>query len=184
VGVGRIAGTELGSSEWHRHQLEFNQRFEYLNNGALQFGGQTLELGLSSRFHLSGKFWLRASAAADGIVLAGINAPGAGVGPRDYDFGPGAGGTFETTIEHDEVPYLTVHYQPAWIHTLNGADANHFLSYGSAELSISFLSQLALMVQGSYYDRLSRYADGTRSRRRFPELRVFLAFKTANRAAP
>ncbi len=184
VGVGRVAGTELGSSEWHRHQIELDQRFEYLNNGALQFGGQTLELGLSSRIHLSGKFWLRTLAAGDGIVLAGINAPGAGVGPRDYDFGPGAGGTFEAGIEHDGMPYLTVHYQPAWIHSVNGADADHLLTYAAVEASIPTPLQLSLMIQGSYYDRLSRYADGTSSRRHFPELRVFAAFRTANRTVP
>ena len=39
VGVGRIAGSDLGGDENHRRQLEFNQRFEYVNNGALQFRG-------------------------------------------------------------------------------------------------------------------------------------------------
>jgi hypothetical protein len=77
VGVGRITGTEIGSTEWHRHQLELNQRFEYLNNGALQFGAQTLQVGISSRVHLSGKYWFRSLIAADGIALAAINAPGA-----------------------------------------------------------------------------------------------------------
>jgi hypothetical protein len=182
VGVGRVAGKEIGSrTQWHRHQVEFNQRFEYLNNGALQFGAQTLELGVSSRVHLKGRFWLRTLAAGDGIVLAGINAPGAGVGPRDYDFGPGAGGTLTAGLEHAGVPYLTLHYQPAWIHTINGADANHFTTFAAVEGSIPLLDQLALVIHGTYYDRLSRYADGTRNHRRFPEIRVFAAFKPAHR---
>ena len=183
VGVGRVAGAEIGRTEWHRHQVELNQRFEYLNNGALQFGAQTLELGLSSRVHLTGKFWLRTLLAGDGIVLAGINAPGAGVGPRDYDFGPGLGGTFSVGFEHGGVPYLTAHYQPAWVHTVSGADANHYTSFLSVEASLPVLSQLDLVIQSSYYDRLSRYDDGTRSHRRFPELRVLAAFKTAHRTA-
>jgi len=184
VGVGTVASGELGRTEWHRHQVQLNQRFEYLNNGALQFGGQTLEVGLSSRIHLSGKFWFRTLMAGDGIVLAGINAPGAGVGPRDYDFGPGAGGTFEAGFEHAGDPLLTVHYQPGWVHTLNGADANHYLTYGSIELNLPVFSNLALLAQGSYYDRLSKYDDGTKSRRKFPELRIFAALKSANRTLP
>jgi uncharacterized protein DUF3943 len=183
VGMGRIAGAELGRTEWHRHQVELNHRFEYLNNGALRFGAQTLELGLSSRVHLTGKFWLRTLLAGDGIALAGINAPGAGTGNRDYDFGPGLGGTFSVGFEHGGVPYLTGYYQPAWIHTVNGADANHYTSFAGVEASIPVLSQLDLVIQSTYYDRLSHYADGTRSHRRFPELRAFAAFKTAHRPA-
>jgi hypothetical protein len=183
MGEGRIAGADIGRNEGHRHQLEFGQRFEYLNNGALQFGAQTLQLGLSSRVRLGGKFWLRTRAAGDAIVLAGINAPGAGTGMREYDFGPGAGGTFTAGIEHGGVPYLTVRYQPAWIHTIDGADANHLMSLVGVELSIPVLSHLDLVVHSNYYDRLSRYADGTRSRRRFPDLRVMAALKTARRAA-
>ena len=183
VGVGRIAGADIGRNEGHRHQIEFNQRFEYLNNDALQFGAQTLQVGLSSRVRLGGKFWLRTLAAGDAIAVAGINAPGAGTGTREYDFGPGAGGTFTAGIEHDGVPYLTVRYQPAWIHTVDGADANHLMSLVGVEASIPVLSHLDLVVHSNYYDRLSRYADGTRSRRRFPELRVMAALKTAPRTA-
>ncbi len=183
VGVGRITGTEIGRTEWHRHQLELNQRFEYLNNGALQFGAQTLQLGLSSRVHLGGKFWLRTLAAADGIVLAAINAPGAGVGGRNYDYGPGVGGTLTAGIEHNGTPYLILQYQPAYVHTLNGAKANHLTAFSSIEANIPVLAHLTLTIHSTYYDRLSKYADGTRDRRRFPEIRVFAAYKTAHKAA-
>ena len=161
--------------------VELNQRFEYLNNGALQFGAQTLQLGVSSRVHLRGKFWLRTLFAGDALVLAGINAPGAGVGPRDYDFGPGLGGTISAGLEHAGVSYLTAQYQPAWIHTLSGADANHLTTFAALEGSIPILAQLALVIHASYYDRVSHYADGGSTHRRFPELRVLAAFKTANR---
>jgi hypothetical protein len=183
VGVGRVTGAEIGRTEWHRHQIELNHRFEYLNNGALRFGAQTLELGLSSRIHIAGKFWFRTLMAGDGIALAGINAPGTGTGTRDYDFGPGLGGTFFAGIEHAGAPILTGRYQPAWIHTVNGANANHYTSFASLELNLPVFSHLDLVAQSSYYDRLSKYADGSRSRRRFPELRAFLAFKTARRSA-
>ena len=181
VGTGRVTGTEIGRGDWHRHQIELNHRFEYLNNGALRFGAQTLELGLSSRVHLFGKFWLRTLAAGDGIALAGIEGPGTGTGKRTYDFGPGVGGTFSVGIDHGGVPYLTARYQPAWIHTVNGANADHYTTFMSAELTLPLLFALDFTVQSSYYDRLSKYADGTRSRRRFPELRGFLAIKMANR---
>lgn len=182
VGVGRITGTEIGRTEWHRHQLELNQRFEYLNNGAIQFGAQTLQVGLSSRVHIGGKFWLRTLAAADGIVLAGINAPGAGVGERKYDYGPGVGGTFSAGIEHGGTPYLIAQYQPAYLHTLSGSNANHLTAFASLEANLPVLSNLTLSIHSTYYDRLSKYTDGSRSHRRFPEIRVFAAYKTANKA--
>ena len=183
VGVGRVAGKDLGRTERHRRQLELNQRFEYLNNGALRFGAQTLELGVSSRRHLTGGFWLRTLVAGDGLLLAGINAPGAGVGPRQYDFGPGLGSTLSAGIEHSGTPLLTLHFQPAWVHTVSGADANHLLAFAAAEATIPLPFRLAVVVQGSYYDRLSLYGDGTRRHRQFPELRVFGALRTGHRPA-
>ena len=183
VGVGRITGTELGRSDSHRHQLELNQRFEYLNNGAIQFGAQTLQLGVSSRVHIGGKFWLRTLAAADGIVLAAINAPGAGIGERNYDYGPGVGGTLTAGIEHNGTPYLVVQYQPAYVHTLNGAEANHFTAFSSIEANLPVTRNLGLVIHSTYYDRLSKYADGSRNRRRFPEIRVFAAYKTTHKPA-
>ena len=182
VGEGRIVGARLGGSGTNRTQLDLNQRFEYLNNGALQWGGQTLELGFASQLKLVGGFSLRTLLAGDGIVLAGINAPGAGTGEREYDFGPGLGGSFTAGIYHRGVPYLTARYQPAWIHTLDGAeDANHYMTYVAAELALPVLPMLQLVAHTSYHDRLSKYADGSRSRRRFPELRVFAALKTTHR---
>ncbi len=183
VGVGRITGTDIGRTEWRRHQLELNHRFEYLNNGALQFGAQTLQLGVSSRVHIGGKFWLRTLAAADGIVLAAINAPGAGTGVRTYDYGPGVGGTLIAGIEHNGTPYLIVQYQPAYVHTLNGAEADHLTAFSSIEANIPVLANLTLTIHSTYYNRLSKYTDGTRDRRRFPEFRVFAAYKSTNRAA-
>jgi hypothetical protein len=41
---------------------------------------------------------------------------------------------------------------------------------------------LTLTIHSTYYDRLSKYADGTRNRRNFPEVRVFAAYKTAHKA--
>jgi hypothetical protein len=133
--------------------------------------------------HIGGKFWLRTLAAADGIVLAAINAPGACVGERNYDYGPGVGGTLTAGIEHSGTPYLIVQYQPAYNDTLNGADANHLTAFTAVEANMPVLAHLTLTIHSSYYDRMSKYADGTRNRRRFPEIRVFAAYKTAHKPA-
>src|SRR5262249_17334503 len=159
------------------------QRFEYLNNDAYRFGGQTLELGLSSRVHLSGKFWLRTLMGGDAIVLAGIDAPNAGTGVRKYDFGPGAGGTFIAQFEHAEVPYLTLRFQPAIVRSINGADATHVVSQGLAELTLPVFDWFGIVLQSTFYTRSSRYADGTRNAKSFPELRIFGALQSKHRPA-
>lgn len=180
-GVGRLVSKELGSGEGNRRQLELNQQFEYVNNDALQFGAQTIQLGLSTRVRLADRYWLRALIAADAIVLSGINAPGAGTGARNYDFGPGVGGTFTATIEHDVIPYLTVRFSPAYTHTVSGSSADHGTTLSSIEANIPVKGQLALVIHGSTFTRSSRYADGTTNNRAIAELRVFAAFKTAHR---
>jgi hypothetical protein len=183
-GEGRLLGTELGAeNKWHRHQFELNQRFEYLNNDAYRFGGQTLELGLSSRMHMSGKFWLRTLMGGDAIVLAGIDAPNAGTGTRKYDFGPGAGGTFKLAIEHNEVPYVTLQFQPAIVRSISGADATHVTSQGLIEATLPLFHWMGIVVQSTYYTRSSSYADGTRNQKSFPEMRIFGVLRSAHRPA-
>jgi len=178
IGVGRITGANIGSEEYPR-QLELNQRFEYVNNGALQFGAQTIELGMSSRKHIIERFWIRTLIAADALLLAGINAPGAGIGPRTYDFGPGVGATLSLNIERNTDPYLILRYQPAYTRTINGANgAKHFTSFALAEANVPLLRELVLVIQGNYFTRRSDYANGTHNRRSIPELRVSLAYKT------
>ena len=178
TGVGRITGKNIGSEDFPR-QLEINQRFEYVNNAALQFGAQTIEFGMSTRKHISDRFWIRTLIAADALVLAGINAPGAGVGPRTYDFGPGVGATVSVNVERNTDPYLTVRYQPAYTRTINGANgADHFTSFALAEADIPVLRQLVLVIQGNYFTRVSRYANGSRNSNSVPELRVSVAYKT------
>jgi hypothetical protein len=178
TGVGRITGTSIGSEDFPR-QLELNQRFEYVNNGALQFGAQTIELGMSARKHIIERFWIRTLIAADALVLAGIDAPGAGVGVRTYDFGPGVGATLSVNIERNTDPYLIVRYQPAYTHTINGANgADHFTSFGLAQANIPVLRALVLVIQGNYFVRVSHYANGTHNNRSIPELRMSFAYKT------
>ena len=176
VGVGRIAGTQIGS-ERVPAQLELNQRFEYVNGGSLRFGGQTFQLAVTTRPHLVGRFWFRGLIGADAIVLAGINGPGAGTGPRDYDFGPGIGATFSASIEHNTSSYLTARFQPAYTHTISGGAADHVTSFASLEADLPLVHQFSLAIHWSYYTRTSRYADGTRASAYFPELRIFLEYK-------
>ncbi|MGH7582483.1 MAG: DUF3943 domain-containing protein [Gemmatimonadales bacterium] len=182
TGTGRITGAELGRGENFRNQIEFNQRFEYFNNGAFRFGGQTLELGLASRLNIAGNVWLRTEIAGDGIALAGIDAPGAGVGPRTYDFGPGVGATITASLDHGAESYLTARFQPAYVHTLSGAHADHYTTFASIEANIPVLDQLDLVAEGTYYDRVSHYADGASNHRAFPEIWAFVTFKAATRA--
>ena len=44
--------------------------------------------------------------------------PGAGIGPRTYDYGPGVGSTVSLSIERNTDPYLTLRYQPAYTRTI------------------------------------------------------------------
>jgi hypothetical protein len=182
VGVGTVVAGDIGRSENFRSQFQVNQRFEYVNNGALQFGAQTIQLAFSSRTRVVGGLWFRGLVGADGLVLAGINAPGAGTGPRTYDFGPGVGATLSAGLEYGGVPYLTAQYQPAYTHTISGARADHHTSFTAVEATIPILDHVALIIHGTYYTRTSSYADGSSSHRAFPEIRVFAAYKMSHGA--
>jgi hypothetical protein len=158
-----------------------NQRFDYSSNPAQNFGAQSVEVGLLSRWRLPHEFALRTHAFGDAIFLGAIDAPRAGVGERIYDFGPGAGVRLQADLERRGITYVSMVVRSEFLHTTSGATANHIADFGGLELNIPVAYGVGLGVHSAYYARKSVYRDGTRNRHDFPELRLYLNWTAAGR---
>lgn len=170
---GRLFSTELTdrTNPW-RNVFSINQRFDYVANPAHSIGGQSVELGVSSRWELGHGFGLRAQGFGDVVLLGAIDAPGAGFGERNYDFGPGWGLRWEFAFERRGARYLTLHARTEWLDAVSGADATHRILFGGAEVTIPLGRGLGVAAHLTHFSRTSRYSDRPDVRADYPELRL------------
>lgn len=183
--TGRLWGRDLNDSTNRiRHQIAVNQRYDYLNNPAQSYGTQSVELGVDSRWRIGpkgskGGFGLRTSLFLDAIILGAIDAPGTGVGARDYDFGPGAGLRWEVGVDRHAARFIVLQGRAEYIHTVSGAAADHLVNVSGVELTIPLTNRLGLSVQTNIFDRESHYASHATDRRDYPEGRFMLVWTKA-----
>jgi hypothetical protein len=182
--TGQLYGRDLNDSTARvRHTLAINQRYDYQRNPAQSVGGQSIELGINTRWRFGdrdrGAFAIRTALFLDGIILGAIDAPGTGVGLRDYDFGSGGGFRWEASLERHAARFLTFHGRVGYMHTVSGAAADHFVNTSGIELLIPVGRRLGIAAQTYLFDRESHYIGGASDRRDYPEGRVLLVWTRA-----
>jgi hypothetical protein len=195
---GNLACWPLGSAK--DHVLALVQHFDYMNNTAYEFGGQSVGAALSSRFRLSNRVGLQTRLDADGILLGAVNADYSKLADvpnrerlREYDFGPGLGTTVRADLTVSGHPLMSALCRFAWISTSNGStfvhgtygpNANHYLQAGGLRLVIPIKGGFGVGADAYVFLRDSDYTlvDSATGREVFqhfsqrnPQLGVYLA---------
>jgi len=181
-GSGRLYQKNLNSASARiRHVLGVNQRYDYINNPAQSIGGQSVEVGVNSRWRLGSKgYGLRTALFGDFIILGAIDAPATGFGERNYDFGPGVGARAEVALERHGARFVRLMWQAERIHAVSGASANHTVNFVGAELNVPVWKAFAVAAHATRFNRTSRYTDGSPTdSRNFTEGRLLLVWTQA-----
>jgi hypothetical protein len=186
-----------------KHVLTFQQDFDYINNEAYEYGGQSLGPALLSQWTGPGKLRFFTRLQAYGILLGGINSDYSWLADvaeqeriREYDYGPGVGGAAEVYLQRKNLPLVTARYRYSYIDVSNGSlyngqnaglESTHDIHQAAVKLEIPITRSLAIGADGSVFFRRSRY-DVTSATPEFgpagrhtitqrnPEARVFLAW--------
>jgi hypothetical protein len=177
---GRLYGTNLNDpTRRNRHMLAINQRYDFYKNPAQSAGGQSVEIGINSRWLIGSKgFGIRTALFGDGILLGAIDAPGTGLGKRNYDFGPGVGARWELALEKHGARFLRLFSQLEYIHAVSGASADHIIDFGGIEAAIPIARGVGLSASSTIFGRKSRYTDGRPvDTRDYPEARLLLVWQ-------
>ena len=180
-GSGRLYGSNLNNPTARiRHVLAVNQRYDYYKNPSQSAGGQSVEIGVNSRWRFGSKgYGLRTALFFDFVMLGAVDAPGTGLGKRTYDFGPGGGSRWELALERHGARFFRILGQEEFLHTVSGASADHTIDVSGIELNIPLAKGLGLAGQTYVFNRNSRYSDAPRSRRAYHEARLLLVWTKA-----
>jgi hypothetical protein len=188
------------------HSLALQQDFDYIDNEAYEYGGQSFGPALLSRFELSDKYTLLTRAQAFFILLGAVNSNLSFLADvanqeriREYDYGPGAGVAAELYLLRKQLPLLTARYRGSYIDVSNGSiynndtadiglNSTHGVQQLQLKLEIPLFKGLGIGADGSMFFRRSHYdfagsgvppeiGEGRRTvTQRNPEARVFLAW--------
>ena len=172
---GRLLGQPLGADG--RYQFTVAQAYDFISNGAYEFGGQGVLLALKRDYALSSRTSMAVTGGA-GVTLLGAVDSVAQRGPeRDYDYGPGTTFAGEAVFARDDYAFARVAYQGYQLYSVDGARANHVLQWFRADVLIPLRGRLALGVTGEYFYRKTYFQLGGEQRERFPQFRVFFAWR-------
>lgn len=188
------------------HSLSLQQDFDYIDNEAFEYGGQSLGPTLVSRFDLSPTMRLMARTQAYFILLGAVNSDLSFLADvanqeriREYDYGPGAGGSLELYLLRKGFPLLVARYRGSYIDVSNGSiynndtadiglNSSHGVQQTQLKLEIPVYRNLAVGADASVFFRRSHYdfagsgvppeiGEGRRTiTQRNPEARVFLTW--------
>jgi hypothetical protein len=166
---GDLWSAPVGDRAPVRHMLAAVQFFDYINNNAYQFGGQSLGFSLFSRWARWGDISLHSRLDGMGTVLGAINSDYASAAEipdpehlREYDFGPGGGAGAKIEFDHKGAPMLVATYRLHYLFVTNGAendglDARHWLHAAMVRFETPRVRAVGLGVEYDAFRRESRY---------------------------
>lgn len=182
-GAGRLYEMPLpGWGRGIRHALTVSHRYDYLSKPVYSFGAQSIEVGLLSNFPLSAQTALRTRIGGDVVVLGAIDSPYGGFGERDYDFGPGAGATFELSLLRRGRPVVTLTNRAEYLRTVSGPPADHLIAFSTLQANVGIGDRWGVGVRLNGDSRTSKYRDADTDTQQFGEAQ--LVFSWITRARP
>lgn len=175
---GRLFGRELtDTAAGMRHVFTVALKSEYVAGPAYKFGGPSLESGFVSDFKLVGHAHVQTELYAEWLLLAGLDAPGAGSRARTYDFGPGGGFNAAASLQVTGRSLLAVRYRFAYVHSVSGSAADHFTNFVSLEASLPITRSFGLGGYAGWYRQRSHYLNGDGALLTFPEFRAYITWR-------
>lgn len=177
---GRLLGVPLGHAHdtSARHTLHFMTAlgYDYDNNSAYQFGGQDISGAFTSEWRFTPEWRLVTSASGGFLVLGAIDSLYVASPDRQYDFGPGLSYGGSLALMRRGHPFVRATYSAVWLHTVDGAQADHWTQNVRLDLLVPVAKRLGIGTTGEFIRRKSYYDTADDVLNRFPQVRVYLSW--------
>ena len=172
---GDLALATLNERERSSLHLGATLNYEYFNNNAFEFGGQSVTGFLRPRWQLSPNLDLIAQFGTDAILMGSVNSEFAFLAPvppgqtriREYDMGVGGGGSLGLQLVSRGRPMAQVNYRALYLEVLNGSegtvqgfgdiDGSHVLQEFGASVRVPVRRTFGLGGDFNYFQRNSMW---------------------------
>jgi hypothetical protein len=171
---GNLLTEPIGDARPANHAFALVQHFQYMNNKAYEYGGQSLGAAVLSRWGSVGPVGLESRFDLMGTIMGGVKSELAVLAEvpdqenlREYDYGPGAGANASVWVTWNRFPVLSVQYRLHFVRTLNGSiyhkddtvglDSHHWLHGVDARVDIPLAASLGVGARYSTFARRSQF---------------------------
>jgi hypothetical protein len=171
---GNLLTEPIGDARPANHAFALVQHFQYMNNKAYEYGGQSLGAAVLSRWGSVGSLGIESRFDLLGTIMGGVKSELAGLAEvpdqenlREYDYGPGGGANASIWITWNRFPVLNVLYRVHYVRTLNGSiyhqddrvglDSHHWLHGVDARVDIPIARNLGIGARYSTFARRSQF---------------------------
>jgi hypothetical protein len=134
------------------------QHYDYLNTALYEWGGQSLSGGVPLRQRLWSRVRLDLGLHLHAVLLGALSSEEAGVVGRTYDYGPGLGPSLTASLSWGNREVLSLDGGTTWLHSVNGADADHLATRTRVRIQVPALRFLDVGGEVTRFLRDSRFA--------------------------
>jgi hypothetical protein len=176
--AGRLYQVELNSTgSRRRHALSVMQRYAYNSyTPVFSYGAQSIEVGLLSRVPLPRSWDLHTRASGNLLMMGAVDATNAGVGERDYDFGPGLGFGLEFDFWKGGHRWVSVRNRAEYLYSVSGVPAEHLVTFSRFEVQVPLRPRVGVGFAADVNTRTSSYDGGDSETRELADIRFFLSW--------
>jgi uncharacterized protein DUF3943 len=143
-----------------RHQFAVLMSYNYFDNPAFTFGGQSGHAGILSLWgdRDRRKFWVQTEVLLTGIAIGATRSDYYHtIEGRNYDYGTGGGAVVNARAYFHHRASLRLGYASFYINTIDGADSKHYQDAFTAEARVRLTHRFGLGALITQYDRTSQY---------------------------
>ena len=201
---GDLFSKALGDESYSKQAIAFTQYFDYVNNNAYEFGGQSVGVGWMSRYRPTATIGIQTRVDAMAMILGAVNSEFAyeqvlenQERQREYDYGPGAGFSLGVAGSHKGRQVASIYYRANWINVKNGSvynpdtdengnpstgyEANHFVQAAAVSVRVPVRDAMSVGADAIVFLRQSHYdrSDIIDIDQRVPQLRFVLSWDTS-----
>jgi len=155
-----LYGAKFFKSKKGDHYGTLNAHYDFYNNDAFFYGGQSLNYNWLSEFRYKKGNRLNLSVGAGAVILAAVPDPYLLYGAsRNYNYGPGASYRFRGDLMLLDRFILSADYNGGVFFTISGTDSYYVLHGLNVEASLRLYKRWSINLSSGYFNLQGHFYD-------------------------
>jgi hypothetical protein len=171
---GLLYGDLVSDTEKAQHMLGSFLHFDYFDNEAYTFGGQSLGACYVSRFFTGEAYTARTELHANVILLGADKSDYFNISRREYNYGPGFNYRVGASFGPEGRDVFLVAHEGSFIRSISGTVSDHYVNFTRLRLNLPIKSFLNLGAEYLLYVADRNYRNYPDVYARNPELMLYL----------
>jgi len=175
-GRGILLKKELEKGKNSEHLIAGYQHFDYINNNAYEFGGQSVGAAYLSRFETASQHRVQTELYVNAILLGAVQSDYENFSGREYDYGPGVSFKLAVSFGKKGWDYFRLEHEEYWITSINGTNADHWVSITQFHFDVPLKRFYGIGADYLLYLSEAHYSNFEDTSSRAPQLRLYLSW--------